>query len=34
VLKAVVGLTAVLFVVTLLITDILYRVVDPRVSLK
>ena len=34
ILKAVVGLTAVLFVVTLLITDILYRVVDPRVSLK
>ncbi|NNF16378.1 MAG: ABC transporter permease [Gammaproteobacteria bacterium] len=34
ILKAVVGLTAVLFVLTLLITDILYRVVDPRVSLK
>lgn len=34
VLKAVVGMTAVLFVVTLLLTDILYRVVDPRVSLK
>jgi len=34
VLKAVVGLTAALFVVTLLLTDILYRVVDPRVSLK
>jgi peptide/nickel transport system permease protein len=34
VLKAVVGLTAVLFVITLLVTDILYRVVDPRVSLK
>jgi peptide/nickel transport system permease protein len=34
ILKAVVGLTAVLFVVTLLLTDILYRVVDPRVSLK
>ena len=34
VLKAVVSLTAVLFVVTLLITDILYRAVDPRVSLK
>jgi peptide/nickel transport system permease protein len=34
VLKAVVGLTAVLFVFTLLATDILYRVVDPRVSLK
>ncbi len=34
VLKAVVGLTAVLFVLTLLLTDILYKVVDPRVSLK
>ena len=34
VLKAVVGLTAVLFVVTLLATDIMYRAVDPRVSLK
>jgi peptide/nickel transport system permease protein len=34
VLKAVVGLTAALFVMTLLITDILYRAVDPRVSLK
>ena len=34
VLKAVVSLTAVLFVVTLLLTDILYRAVDPRVSLK
>ncbi len=34
VLKAVVGLTAALFVVTLLIADILYRAVDPRVSLK
>lgn len=34
ILKAVVGLTAVLFVFTLLLTDILYRVVDPRVSLK
>ena len=34
VLKAVVGLTAVLFVITLLATDILYRAVDPRVSLK
>jgi peptide/nickel transport system permease protein len=34
VLKAVVGLTAVLFVITLLVTDILYRAVDPRVSLK
>lgn len=34
VLKAVVGLTAVLFVVALLVADILYRVVDPRVSLQ
>lgn len=34
VLKAVVGLTAVLFVLTLLLTDILYRVVDPRVELS
>jgi len=34
VLKAVVGLTAVLFVLALLLTDILYRVVDPRVSLR
>jgi len=34
VLKAVVGLTAVLFVITLLLTDIMYRAVDPRVSLK
>ena len=33
-LKAIVGLTAALFVVTLLVTDILYRAVDPRVSLK
>lgn len=33
VLKAVVGLTAVMFVITLIITDILYRVVDPRVEL-
>lgn len=34
VLKAVVGLTAVLFVVILTCTDILYRTVDPRVDLK
>jgi peptide/nickel transport system permease protein len=34
VLKAVVGLTAALFVITVLITDILYRAVDPRVSLE
>lgn len=34
VLKAVVGLTAVLFVLTLLVTDLLYRVVDPRVTLR
>ena len=33
VLKAVVGLTAVLFVMAQLLTDILYRAVDPRVSL-
>ncbi len=33
ILKAVVGLTAVLFVLILIVTDILYRVVDPRVSL-
>lgn len=34
ILKAVVGLTAVLFVFTLLVTDIMYKAVDPRVSLK
>ena len=34
VLKAVVGLTAVLFVLAQLFTDILYRAVDPRVALK
>lgn len=34
VLKAVVGLTAVLFVFAQLVTDILYRAADPRVSLK
>jgi peptide/nickel transport system permease protein len=33
VLKAVVGLTAMLFVFAQLLTDIMYRVVDPRVSL-
>ncbi|MEM7082300.1 MAG: ABC transporter permease [Pseudomonadota bacterium] len=33
VLKAVVGLTAVLFVFTLLLADMLYRLVDPRVEL-
>lgn len=33
-LKAVVGLTAVLFVLTLLVTDIMYRAADPRVSLR
>jgi len=33
VLKAVVGLTAVMFVLAQLLTDILYRAVDPRVSL-
>lgn len=34
VLKAVVGLTAVLFVLAQILTDILYRVADPRVSLN
>ena len=34
VLKAVVALTAILLVVVQLLTDILYRAVDPRVSLK
>jgi peptide/nickel transport system permease protein len=34
ILKAVVGLTAALFVVTLIINDILYKAVDPRVSLE
>lgn len=34
VLKAVVGLTAVLFVLALLVADILYRMVDARVSLE
>ncbi|MCP4000854.1 MAG: ABC transporter permease [Gammaproteobacteria bacterium] len=34
VLKAVVALTAILFVVAQLLTDICYRAVDPRVSLK
>jgi peptide/nickel transport system permease protein len=34
ILKAIVGLTAILFVVVLLFTDILYRVFDPRVELK
>jgi len=34
VLKAVVALTAILFVVAQLLTDICYRMVDPRVSLK
>jgi len=34
VLKAVVGLTAVLFVFAQLLTDILYRAVDPRISLQ
>ncbi len=34
VLKAVVGLTAILFVLAQLLTDILYRAVDPRISLK
>jgi peptide/nickel transport system permease protein len=34
VLKAVVGITAVLFVLLIIVNDILYRVVDPRVSLR
>lgn len=34
ILKAVVGLTAALFVVTLIATDIMYKLIDPRVSLK
>jgi peptide/nickel transport system permease protein len=34
VLKAVVGVTAVLFVLVIILNDILYRVVDPRVALK
>ncbi len=34
VLKAVVALTAMLFVLAQLLTDICYRIVDPRVSLK
>ena len=34
VLKAVVSLTAVLFVFVVILNDILYRVVDPRVTLK
>lgn len=34
VLKAVIALTAVLFVVAQLLTDICYRIVDPRVSLR
>ena len=34
VLKAVVGATAVLFVVVLIVTDVLYRLFDPRVELK
>ncbi len=34
ILKAVVGLTAVMFVAILIVNDILYRVFDPRVALK
>lgn len=34
VLKAVVGVTAVLFVLVIIVNDILYRLVDPRVALK
>jgi len=33
VLKAVVSLTALMFVVVLIINDLLYRAVDPRVAL-
>jgi peptide/nickel transport system permease protein len=34
ILKAVVGITAVLFVIVLILNDIFYKMVDPRVSLK
>ncbi len=34
ILKAVVGITAVLFVVVLILNDIFYKLVDPRVSLQ
>ncbi len=34
ILKAIVGLTAMLFVTVMILTDILYRVFDPRVELK
>lgn len=34
ILKAVVGLTAILFVLAQLVADILYRAVDPRITLK
>jgi peptide/nickel transport system permease protein len=34
VLKAVVSLTAILFVLVLVLNDILYRLVDPRVTLR
>jgi len=34
ILKAVVGATAALFVITLVVTDIMYKLVDPRISLK
>lgn len=34
VLKAIVALSAVLFVLILIVTDVLYKAVDPRVSLK
>jgi peptide/nickel transport system permease protein len=34
VLKAVVSLTAILFVLVIILTDILYRAVDPRVTLR
>lgn len=34
IIKAVVGTTAILYVFTLTLTDIMYKVVDPRISLK
>ena len=34
VLKAVVGLTAVLFALVIIVNDVLYRVIDPRVSVE
>lgn len=34
ILKAVVSLTAIMFVLTLIVTDMIYRIVDPRVDVK